>query len=350
MKARIEAGTMPPSYAQQLTADEKTRVLNYLNAGAPGSECGGGPPDFNNDPLPCNVTRQFKAHAPGSAGKYNVAASTRNVYACFVFRNPTYGTNEIITASRPHPDSPNVHHFILFGIPENGCGLFGSAACTDGAVIPSGCVWPQLRGRQLEGWAPGGNRTIFPADIGTRIDTPWVALQVHYNSPNGGTDASGVEYCTEPHNPATRPNIAEVVTLGTDDISIPAGAQNHLEENTCAELNTGTDPVYVIGTSPHMHELGTSFTTEVLRNGQPVKTLSNVPAWDFNKQYHYPINERYQLNRGDALRTRCRYSNPTSRTVPFGPNTEDEMCYDFMMVYPASASKNECGKGITFGG
>jgi len=117
---------------------------------------------------------------------------------------------------------------------------------------------------------------------------------------------------------------------------------------TCSGLPTNGQPVYVIGTSPHMHRLGSGFTTTVDKNGH---LLSNIPMekWVFDQQIHYGI-DRYQLLPGDRLTTRCYYTNPAGSAVRFGPRTQDEMCYDFMMVYPSSGTKKECGQGITFGG
>lgn len=341
MQARVTARTMPPAGAPALTDTEYNTMVNWFNGGAQGSDCGGGGSGGGGfggvGPLPCAVTRQFKAHAPGNVNaKYNVAPGTINVYKCFTFRNPMYGTNEIITAQRPFADNLSVvHHFILFGV----------ASGTDGAIQESGCVTPQLNGTQLDGWAPGGTNDIFPDDIGTRIEQPFVTLQIHYYTQSGGQDASGIEYCTTTQQ---RTNIAKVVTLGTDNISIPSGAQNYGVTGSCSGLPSGGSPVYVIGTSPHMHQIGSGFQTKVMKNGF---LLSNIPLgqWRFDSQRHYYV-DRYQMNPGDQTQTTCYYTNNTGRTVSFGPNTENEMCYDFLMVYPASAAKTECGNGITFSG
>ena len=45
------------------------------------------------------------------------------------------------------------------------------------------------------------------------------------------------------------------------------------------------------------------------------------------------------------MRTRCTWGNPTDRAVNFGENTEDEMCFDFLMLYPIDvfAGTRSCG-------
>jgi len=345
MKTKLDGGLMPPTGYTQLSTDEKTTLENWFAAGAPGADCAadggtsgsGGWAGFGGQgPLPCTVTRSFKAHASGNLNaKYAVAPGTTNQYNCYTFKNP-FTSDEIITASRPAADNLNViHHFLLFGV--NGG--------TDGAVQAGGCYTPQVNGQQLDGWAPGGGNTIFPDDIGAQITTPYVTLQIHYNTVTGGDDASGMEYCT---TTKPRTNIAKCVTLGTDNISIPAGAVDATASGTCTGLPTTSSPVYVIVTSPHMHLLGSGFTTQVVGTSD---LLSNIPlgTWSFEAQRHYRI-DRYKLNPGQQLVTTCHYKNDSSHPVNFGPATTDEMCYDFLFVYPASGSKTECGQGITFTG
>ena len=43
------------------------------------------------------------------------------------------------------------------------------------------------------------------------------------------------------------------------------------------------------------------------------------------------------FNPGDSVRTTCTYDNPGSIPVTFGENTENEMCFDFVLAYPIDA-------------
>ena len=51
-----------------------------------------------------------------------------------------------------------------------------------------------------------------------------------------------------------------------------------------------------------------------------------------------------EVRKGDVLRTTCTYANPTSDLVTFGEKTEDEMCFDFLAVYPAPGLVNATGR------
>src|SRR5690606_40152307 len=53
------------------------------------------------------------------------------------------------------------------------------------------------------------------------------------------------------------------------------------------------------------------------------------------------ISIAVQLNNGDRVTTTCVYKNTTSRSVSFGTNTEDEMCFNFALYYPM------CGMSCT---
>jgi hypothetical protein len=71
--------------------------------------------------------------------------------------------------------------------------------------------------------------------------------------------------------------------------------------------------------------------------------LSNIPlgSWNFDNQIHYPITRREVLP-GDTLRTTCYYDNPSPSSVGFGTKTSDEMCYDFITVFPYAAANKHC--------
>ena len=96
-------------------------------------------------------------------------------------------------------------------------------------------------------------------------------------------------------------------------------------------------PVHIIGSFPHMHELGRTFRTEVTRAGSPnAQVLVDVPLWNFESQTMYPEETPFQFNPGDSIRTTCTYDNFTGAQVNFGERTEDEMCFNFVLLYPIS--------------
>jgi hypothetical protein len=73
--------------------------------------------------------------------------------------------------------------------------------------------------------------------------------------------------------------------------------------------------------------------------------ISDVPigSWSFEDQRHYVQSPRRQVLPGDVLTTTCYYNNPSANSVGFGVKTTDEMCFDFVAVYPYSAATKKCG-------
>jgi len=297
--------------------------------GAGGIVSGGIGPEH----LPCTPTRFFTAHASGSTtAKYVVPNPTRDQYVCFNFKSP-FASGEQAIASAPIIDDARViHHFILYGT---------STALTDGAVSTN-C---SATGRtHVSGWAPGGQNSVMDPDVGLVLDYPYFQLEIHYNNQRyaDGADASGVAFCT---TTTPRPNAAGIVSLGTTLFSIPANANDYAVNSNCSDLAAdGNTPITIIGTSPHMHLLGTGFKTQHTRGVTNMGDLSNVPlgTWSFDGQRHYKIDPRRQVMPGDTLRTTCYYDNPNPSAVTFGPRTSDEMCFDFITVFPYSAAKKSC--------
>jgi hypothetical protein len=49
---------------------------------------------------------------------------------------------------------------------------------------------------------------------------------------------------------------------------------------------------------------------------------------------------------GDTLTTTCTWMNPGSSAVGFGESTTSEMCYNFVLSYPAHSLPNPLGGGL----
>jgi len=372
MNTRVTRGDMPPANFPALTTDERAALMRWFDSGAPsGAACTGGGTggaggsggsagtggsggsggldlDYLNSVsgeqyLPCqgNIKGEMRAHTQGSTAKFSVPLGTVDNYVCFTFKSP-FASNEIATAFANNIDNSHViHHWILYGM--------GSG--TDGGIVSGvGCQVVSISGSFITGWAPGGSNGVYPPDLAMKLGYPYYTLQVHYNNPNNGgvagaTDASGPSFCTE--TDTGKRQLAGVVTLGTASISIPAGGQNIGTGTSCnLQQLSNNQPVYVISTSPHMHTHGTGFRTTW--SGQ--SDLINIPigSWVFNDQYKYPVNRR-PWNPGDTLTTTCYYSNPGPGTLVFGPSTTQEMCYNFVAVYPignVTAANHKCGPTI----
>lgn len=326
MQTRVLNRTMPPNTT--LTPDEMTTMQNWFTANAPAGTqvCQGGPVDpgcIGPQCLPCDAKVRMVSYAgaEGSGQKFSVATGQRYVNINFAnpFRTGGAYAGQYVTASAPITDNEAViHHWILYGLDAVG-------------------------GRtHVAGWAPGGTNTVLDPDVMQDLSLyTRFSMQIHYSNSSGRTqlDASGVAFCPTTER---RTNIAGIFTLGTTSISIPPYA----EASATATCNVQR-PMTIIGTSPHMHQVGWGFRTEHVRGGTNLPDLSNIAnsQWSFEGQRHYPVLPRREVRVGDVLRTTCNYKNTSARTVRFGPFTEDEMCFDFIMVYPYGPTMRSCNGG-----
>jgi hypothetical protein len=331
MKTMVGTDRMPPPNTPTgpLTAAEKSTLLAWLNAGAPGSgnaECTSPPPPGPGPlpgpaALPCKPKYEFRASADGASAPFVVPVAG-NTYQCFTFQVPFSPDEQAIAWAPIIDDARVIHHWILYGHNNN--------------IMPNGCGDP---GRVfLMGWAPGGQNGSLPADVGFELPDPgsWLTLEVHYNNKAGLTDArdrSGIAMCT---TDTPRPKVAGVITLGSVGINIPAGADDFTVTSEITGIQTRAipEPLHVLWTSPHMHVTGKRFHTDIVRGGAP-QELVDVPAWDFNNQHAFLKDpDQTLIMPGDALRTTCTYKNPTQNAIRFGEKTENEMCFNFIAAYP----------------
>ena len=341
---RIDDPDSPMPPGGTMSEEDKDVLRAWVNAGAPQSseDCtvdpGDDDPPVGPDALPCEPTHVFTAHASGSDDGF-VVPDVDNLYQCFTFRSDLAPGTQA-TAWAPITDDERVlHHWILYRT---------QTPQEDGGVMP--CNMPS-DARFVAGWAPGGTNYVMPEDVGLEFGGPddYFILQVHYNNSahySDSIDRSGVALC-EAEEP--RPLEAGIFTLGSLSINIPAGAEDHTVEGTCPAWATSAlpAPVHVLASFPHMHQLGRRITTDILRGGDAsaVETLIDVEPFQFENQQYSPHEPEVLIHPGDALRTRCTYDNPGDQPVFLGEGTEDEMCFNFVMIYPLDivGESRDCG-------
>jgi dopamine beta-monooxygenase len=252
---------------------------------------------------------------------FNVKAS--EFYHAFQFKVP-YTKPAWALSTRPIIDNNKVlHHWLLFQM--GGAGTDGSHADEVGL---------QLGNAMLTGWAPGGNPLDMPESVGLEMPKPggFVLIENHYNNVTGSAqkDRSGVRMCvtyTPPKNPAS------LTWLGTETIGVPANKQG-TATGTCATWKKNTD-VHIIQTVPHMHRIGKHMKTVINRGGGATQDIVVDKPFTFTDQRAYAVD--LVVKPTDTLTTTCTFENDTNAQVTFGTATAAEMCYNFVIYYPAHA-------------
>jgi hypothetical protein len=339
MKVRLNdaRNPMPPPRNDEMTEEEKAILNAWLDDGAPAAagadtcapDADGGvsiaPP-----PLPCEPDHVFQAFDPANPelGYEVPVGGNGNFYRCFVFAAPFVEGEQGIAWGPIIDDERTIHHWILWESPNH---------YTDGTVFDCGAL-PDTDSVFLAGWAPGGGNMVLPDDVGLKLRPGAnLLLQVHYWNAAGITgirDKSGMALCTD----FGRPKEAGVIAVGPMRLEIPAReAKTH--SVTCpGDITRALGGFEILASNPHAHGLGTRFQTEIVRNqgtpSQTVELLTDVNPWDFNDQTSYPQDPLVAVNEGDGIRVTCDYYNHRDTTATWGENTEDEMCFDFLLVSP----------------
>jgi hypothetical protein len=338
---RIHDGDRPMPPTGLMEPGDLRAVDDFITGGLPRNEtacvpgAGGGPSLVGTEHLPCEPSATFLAFGDGGTdAPYALAPDAGNLIQCFVFDSP-WGDGAQGTAFAPIVDDDRVlHHWILFGSESLTAPAGTSFDCSES--MPTDAQF-------ITGWAPGGQNNVLPDDIGMDLPVPGskLLLQVHYWNVAGHDnvrDRSGVAVCTG----TGRPNTARVHALGTLNIAIPPRTTEWSTSGRCTPAIT--EPVTVMSAAPHMHQRGRSLESVVLRGGAEAspETMVRVDNWDFNTQTSYPAP--MMILPGDVIETTCTYDNPGDSMVYFGERTEDEMCFNFVLAYPAGALVNEGGR------
>lgn len=343
------ASPMPPVARPQPSPAELSVLDRWLQGGAQKSkvsECVDSKSDADAGvpvPLPpvipdteCEVILELRTHdlpAPGDKTPYQVTSDEH--YECFYYPVPWNDKMHVLKIEPLVDNAQVLHHYLLYQetpqVAENGT----HARC--GGAHPTAAL--------LTGWAPGGFGTSMPADVGLQVasgDQAQFNLEVHYSNFTGQTqgDSSGVRICA---TSKLRKNEAAAHWLGTELIfNLPGPSTAQSSCNPKSEA-------HILSVSPHMHRTGRHMKTTIARANGTTEMLTDRP-FDFNDQQIYPVGGaagEVIVGPGDRLDTVCDFDNDTGKLVTFGSLTSQEMCYNFVVAWPAGAL--DTGGGLVQG-
>jgi hypothetical protein len=182
----------------------------------------------------------------------------------------------------------------------------------------------------------------LPADVGAESPAPGSTLMVEYHYFNSGSgvlpDSSSVQVCTVAAG--KRPNVAAVTWLGTEDLAMPPGMESSFT-GSCTPSRRGLDasaPIHLLYTIPHMHQYGRHIAITIQRaDGSTAPVLDQA----FDDSNQRGVATVADVMPGDRLATTCTFQNTSAQPVGYGgPFDGGEMCYAFVVHYPAHALDN----------
>ncbi|MEE2786260.1 MAG: hypothetical protein VX589_02910 [Myxococcota bacterium] len=363
----IEAGRMPPwmpdpncrNYKSQrlIEPEEVAAFKAWVEADMPEGDPDGpqvvapvlagplddlGPPDF--------VARYPEVYVPNT--------ETPDDYRCFpldvTFDEPTF-----IRGTRIVPDQiAQVHHVLVFVINPGDVAELEQRDADEagpGYTCFGGPGVGQNFG-QIAGWAPGGLPSV--SDPGYARYVPQgsrLVMQVHYNVLAGDPvpDQTAIELYAYG---GEQEMLLRTVPQANLSIQIPAGDKKSVHVK---EFKVRGESITVLGTAPHMHQLGARIRVDLVRKNGEEECLVDIKAWDFNWQqvYRFLDDESIVAHDGDAFRLTCEYDNSEAnqpvvngeqlmpRNVRWGDGTFDEMCLNYITVAePYEPPAAQCGE------
>jgi len=342
---------MPPGMA--IKPEQKATIDAWLKAGAvagtdadrtcmitpavvdPGDTTGGVPKnDYNMKPLVartemgeiCYDLQTHGGQTVGDTTKFMVPMGEQ--YEQFYFNIPWKAGEVGSRFGAKFDNLPVLHHWLLF--------TTGLAKAPGSHEKTIGTQLGDNNAQLIGGWAIGGSSVTFTDDVGLKLPPPGGLLNVQwhlYNTTGApAPDGSAVQVCTVPA--ASRPHLAGMTWLGTENFNGPFGMGPGMQKfgGTCTN-DSGAD-ITIVTFWPHMHRIGRHMDSVV--GGKPI--FGEV--FDPNRQIFFDQRPNFVLHANEQITSTCTFDNQTGKNIPFGPSTDQEMCYNFAISYPAGALDN----------
>ncbi|MCH9683775.1 MAG: hypothetical protein K0V04_20250 [Deltaproteobacteria bacterium] len=363
----VDAGTMPP-WGQDpdcrptegslvLSEQDKASFRQWAEQGfAPGD-----PQDYVAPPPPEPPPEVGAADLVLAAPMpYQVDAELPDDYRCLVVDH-RFDADVFVTRLDVAPDRLDlVHHVIVFVAGEEDAAAL--AALDEADPGPGFSCFGDAgldNAQQVGGWVPGTEAGGMPEGYATRISAgSTIIVQMHYSTV--GVTAADLQAPDQTElalwmlPPGQTPEfLVHTLTVANPDLDIAAGdpAASH-------EVATRI-PVdgMLMATAPHMHLLGKSVETQLVRSSGQQQCLTKVDDWDFNWQRAYGFTQMEPISIDDQIRLKCIHDNSPDnqplvggvpsepRDVGWGDGTYDEMCIDFLTVavpYQDDGSTGTC--------
>jgi peroxiredoxin len=289
--------------------------------------------------------------------EFTLGGTGHDVFRCFVLPTGLTEDKQVI-GIEVRPGNPRVVHHTFQFIDTAGQGRKLEARQREkdkkepthegGEVVDRGPGYSVAMGvgftptRGLGGWAPGNMPRFLPE--GTCYQLPKnsdLVMQVHYHR-NGRVEKDRTQvglYFAKKQ--AERLYQGSVIPGRTGDLplgmffTIPAGKEDFVLKGDAFASADCT--LYTI--MPHMHMIGRKIKVTMTPPDGPAKTLVSIDDWDYNWQETYIFRTPMRVKAGTRFEVEARYdnsvnnpNNPSSppRTVTYGEQTTNEMCFIFL--------------------
>lgn len=338
IEAKVQANEMPPwtpdtvfqrfLHERVLTANEKQKILDWVNQGALEGDPNFAPPPPNYPTGSILGTPDLKVTMPLYTSK---ATSTTDDYICIAIPSGLT-TNKKIRAIEVIPGNRNiVHHSLIFIDPT---------ASYQSDTVGGDCGGP-TQGYMAASYAPGGQPTVFPngGPLKTGVDLPAgsnIILSMHYPEGSAGEqDSTSVHFFFYDDTVSTVRKITASRLIENWNFCIQPNEVKTVDDWYPSQFGGGVPRDFtILSVLPHMHLLGSSIETYALDPNNDTIPFVRIPHWDFEWQDSYFFRKPQKLPQGSKIYGKGVYDNrPGNHHNPNNPpiqvcaglNTSDEM-------------------------
>jgi hypothetical protein len=359
----IDTGRMPPwmpdpdcrdfEHERLMPSADIERMREWMDAERPSGDPGNASAPIER--LTFDATLRLTLAEP-----YLPSIEGADDYRCFILDHTVTETT-FLTGSFVEPGNGLVHHVLAYSLsgddadaareaatatPGPGYTCFGSpvpASDSTGGSLGDRLTENARPPQQIGAWVPGQTPNIAPDGMAMKLDPGvLIVIQVHYSAVGGQAmqDAgTTLLLLTTDETPeflrTTRP-------IPVRQLDIPAGEANAVNQMTLPFF--GSTPTVIRGLTGHMHLLGRTLQTEVVRGNGDRECALSIPDWDFAWQGSYLLAEENWIvvESGDAIELTCVHDNSAEnqpmvdgvqvepRDVAWGEGTLDEMCLVYL--------------------
>lgn len=391
-----ETGYMPPwlasekgvalQHSMRLSDEEKRQIQEWVDAGGPLDVEPSTKLEAVEEEFP-EIRNDLELRIPEP---YTGSVEKEDDYRCFTL-DPELTEPAGITGYEFLPDQlPIVHHALVYRLTgESRPALEAAEArddlpgweCFGGINVRGSSLSATGRGGSNDlvmGWAPGQPPSLFPDGTAIQLDADdLLVVQLHYHvDEEPPPDHSGIALQLAEGDPAAYDDVQVTTYLAPAEIpcyadqtaprcdrateleylaerygpvgpSIANGLHalcgttpeelSHLEDGiagaSCEHRVGFSGAGEVLAVLGHMHEIGKTFRMTLNPGTPDEKILLDIPRWDFDWQFNYPLAEEVVLEPDDVIRVECSWDralvdeNEEPHHITWAEGTGDEMCF-----------------------
>ena len=217
-----------------------------------------------------------------------------------------------------------------------------------GALNLSGMVAPVMITQKAEDALTLPDRVAY-----TFAPNQMIRIEMHYiNTTDAPLEVSATtELYAVPESEIDHE--ANILFIGTPDISIPAGAMTDVHAYftpSRAQLDLSGAKFFAITGHTHAHGRDVTISTATSAGG-PFTSVYAPSAFDWSEPETAVHRPEFTLPAGaqSGFDFTCSYHNTSATTAGFGESANDEMCFFWTYYYPSKGS-HVCIRTLMFGG